>query len=72
VRQITIDPSNATSALAYEFEVTMHRKENINAYQSARKCIAYVRAANAAEALAVAEMQAGKAAFKSISAKRVS
>lgn len=54
-----------------DFEVTMHRKACLDANQLARKCIAYVRAINAAEAKRAAEKQPGKSAFKAMSAREV-
>lgn len=51
------------------WEVTMHRKACLNAEQSARKCIAYVQAMNADDALKVAARLPGKAAFKPVSAR---
>lgn len=54
-----------------DFEVTMNRKACLNAEQSARKCVAYVRAINAAEAKRAAEKLPGKAAFKAMSAREV-
>lgn len=54
-----------------DYEVTMQRKACLNAEQSARKCVAYVRAINAAEAKRAAEKLPGKGAFKAMSAREV-
>lgn len=54
-----------------DYEVTMHRKACLDANQAARKCVAYVRAIDAAEAKRAAEKLPGRAAFKAMSAREV-
>lgn len=54
-----------------DFEVAMTRKACLNANESARKCVVYVRAINAAEAMTLAAKQPGRAAFKAMSAREV-
>lgn len=54
-----------------DFEVTMNRKSCLNANQTARKCVAYVRAANAEEAKQAAERLPHKTAFKAMAAREV-
>ena len=51
------------------WEVTLHRKHCLNAEQSARRCVVTVLAACAADALKVAEVLPGKAAFLPVSAR---
>jgi len=63
--------TNMLRAPMHDYEVTMDRKACLNANESARKCIAYVRAVNAAEAKQAAEKLPGKSAFKAMSAKEV-
>ena len=54
-----------------DFEVSMTRKGCLNANEAARKCVVYVRAANAGEAKAAAERLPHRAAFKAMSAREV-
>lgn len=54
-----------------DYEVTMHRKACLEANQSARKCVAYVRAIDGAEAKRAAEKLPGKSAFKAMSAREI-
>ena len=51
------------------WEVTLHRKACLNAEQSARRCVVTVLAACAADAMKVAEVLPGKAAFIPVSAR---
>lgn len=63
--------TNMLRAPMRDYEVTLHRKACLDAHQSARKRVAYVRAINADEAKRTAEKQPGNAAFKAMSARVV-
>lgn len=63
--------SNMLQAPVRDFEVTMHRKACLNANESARKCIVFVRAIDAKEAKKAAERLPQKRAFKAMSARVV-
>jgi hypothetical protein len=54
-----------------DFEVSMVRKRCLNANEAARKCVAYVRAVDAAEAMKLAAKLPHRAAFKAMSAREV-
>lgn len=63
--------TNMLRAPLRNFEVTMTRKACLNANQSARKCIAYVRAEDQSAAIKAAEKLRDKAAFRAVSARLV-
>lgn len=54
-----------------DYEVTMHRRTCLNAAQNSRKCVAYVHATDADEAMKLANRMPDKRAFKAMSAREV-
>lgn len=63
--------SNLMRAPVRDFEVSMTRKACLNANEAARKCVVYVRAVDAREAMQLASRLPNRAAFKAMSARVV-
>ncbi len=66
-----LNPSKLMRAPVRDFEVSMTRKACLNANESARKCVVYVRAVDVKEAMQIAGRLPHRAAFKAMSARVV-
>lgn len=60
------------SGRRHHYEVILHRKASLSAYQNARKRLEHVTAATAEEAKRLAEQKPGNGPFKAVSVRVVS